>query len=181
MSFEIDREEWTIKDDSSAEWALQHIAEDKSEYERLETLGKERIEYYTEKIEAARKRFENSTAYFNGKLMEYFQTVRHKKTKSGIEKYALLSGTLQMKPASKKPVVNDEQLVEWLAASGMTDYIKTKKTPAWGDLKKLLDFSGDVPVVKETGEVVEGVTFEDIPETFEIKFAKKGDDENGIV
>ena len=88
---------------------------------------------------------------------------------------------MQLKPASKKPIVNDEQLVGWLAANDMTDYIKTKQTVAWSDLKKSLDLSGDVPVVKETGEVVEGVTFEDVPETFEIKFAKKGDDENGIV
>lgn len=176
MQFEIDREEWTIKDDSGAEWSLQRIAEEQAEYERLKALGDKQIEQINERVEAARKRYENSTAYFNGKLMEYFQTVKRKKTKTGVEKYALLSGTLQMKPASKKPVVNDEQLVEWLAANGMTDYIKTKQTPAWGDLKKSLDLSGDVPVIKETGEVVEGVTFEDVPETFEIKLSK-GDEE----
>lgn len=175
MAFEVDREKWTITDDSAADWALQRIAEEQAEYERLKALGERQIEEIKGKVEAARTRYESKRDFFNGKLIAYFHTVKRKKTKSGIEKYSLLSGTLQMKPASKKPVVNDEQLVEWLATNGMTDYIKTKQTPAWGDLKKSLDLSGAVPIVKETGEIVEGVTFEDVPETFEIKL-NKGDE-----
>ena len=176
MAFETDCEEWTIKNDSEAEWALQRIAEEQADTERLIALGEKKIEETEKSMEKSRKNCESHTNYLKGKLFEYFQNVNHRKTKSGVEKYALLSGTLQMKPASKKPVVNDEQLVEWLAANDMTDYIKTKQTPAWGDLKKSLDLSGDIPVVKETGEVVEGVTLEDVPETFEIKL-NKGDDE----
>lgn len=177
MAFEVDHEEWTITDDSAAEWAVKRIADERFEYERLKALGDLEINEIKERVEKARKSCENATEFFGGKLREYFHTVDHKKTKSGIEKYALLSGTLQMKPPSKKPIVNGEKLVEWLAANGMTDYIKTVQSPAWSELKKQLDLSGSVPVVKETGEVVEGVTLEDVPEMFEVKLEKKGDDE----
>lgn len=178
MAFdELYREEWHITDDSGAEWALQRIAEEQAEFERLKNLGEKQIEDIKNKVEAAQKRYENSTAYFNTKLLEYFQSVPHKKTKSGTEKYALLSGTLTLKPPALKPTVDDEKLVEWLAANGYTDYIKTKQTAAWGDFKKSLDFSSGVPIVKDTGEVVEGITFESVPETFDIKFNKKESEE----
>ena len=178
MAFdELDREEWHITDDSGAEWALQRIAEEQAEFKRLKNLGEKQIEDIKNKVEAAQKRYENSTAYFNAKLLEYFQSVPHKKTKSGIEKYVLLSGTLTLKPPALKPTVDDEKLVEWLAANGYTDYIKTKQTAAWGDFKKSLDLSSGVPIVKDTGEVVEGITFESVPETFDIKFDKKESEE----
>ena len=178
MAFdELYREEWHITDDSGAEWALQRIAEEQAEFERLKKLGEKQIEDIKNKVEAAQKSYENSTAYFNTKLFEYFQSVPHKKTKSGIEKYTLLSGTLTLKPPALKPTVDDEKLVEWLAANGYTDYIKTKQTAAWGDFKKSLDFSSGVPIVKDTGEVVEGITFESVPETFDIKFNKKESEE----
>lgn len=177
MAFEVDREKWTITDDSAADWALQRIAEEQADAERLAALGEKKIEEIKKSIEKSRKNCESYTNYLKSKLFEYFQMVNHRKTKTGIEKYALLSGTLVMTPPQKKPVKNDEKLVEWLAANGMTDYIKTVQSPAWSELKKQLDLSGAVPVVKETGEVVEGVTLEDVPETFEVKLGKKeGDD-----
>ena len=45
MAFdELDREEWHITDDSGAEWALQRIAEEQAEFERLKNLGEKQIE-----------------------------------------------------------------------------------------------------------------------------------------
>lgn len=176
MAFEIDKEEWHIKNDSDADWALKRIAEQRADKDRILSIGEKEIEDIKVSMEKTQKSFDSFESYMNGKLLEYFLTVEHRKTKAGTQQYKLLRGTLQMKPAAKKPIVNEEQLVEWLAANDMTDYIKTKQSPAWGDLKKSLDLSGDVPVVKETGEVVEGVTLEDVPETFEIKLSK-GDEE----
>lgn len=178
MTFEIDNEEWCITDDNTAEWALKTIADEQADCMRILAIGEYEIEDVKARMERARKACENRTNFLKSKLLEYFQNVNHRKTKTGIEKYALLSGTLTLKPASKKPVVSDErQLVEWLTASGMTDYIKTEQIAAWGELKKTLDFSGDVPTVKKTGEVVEGVMFVEIPEEFKIEIARKGDKE----
>lgn len=174
MTFEIDTE-WAITDDSVAEWALQRIAEEKAEYERLQSLADKQIEEIKLRAESAKKRYERKTAFINGKLMEYFHNVPHKSTKT-TEKYALLSGNLVLKKAAKKPVVDDEKLVEWLGANGYTDYIKTEQSARWGDLKKALDLSGEVPVFKETGEVVKGVTFEDVPEEFKVELLRKGDE-----
>ena len=74
-----------------------------------------------------------------------------------------------MKKAQRKPVVNDEKLVGWLEENNYADFVKIKKSPRWADFKKGLDLSGVMPTIKETGEVVDGITFEETPEEFEVE------------
>jgi len=164
-------EEFNITDDKTADWAVRKIAEEEAEYERLKTLACEQIDEITEKVEAAKKRFDSNTNYLRSKLAEYFQGVPHKVTKT-TEKYALLSGTLVLKKSSKKPKQDADKLTEWLAANGYTDFIKTEQSPIWGEFKKLLDCSGEVVTIAETGEIVEGVTLEDAPEEFKIDIGR---------
>lgn len=165
-------EEFNITDDKTADWAVRKIAEEEAEYERIKTLACEQIDEITKKVETAKKRFENSTEYLRGKLAEYFRSVPHKVTKT-TEKYALLSGTLTLKKAVKKLKHDAEKLTEWLAANGYTDFIKIEQSPRWGDFKKLLDCSGEVAMIAETGEVVEGVILEDAPEEFQVDIEKR--------
>lgn len=166
MNTEI-KEEFRITDDKTADWAVRKIAEERAEFERLKSLACAQIDEITEKIGEAKKRLDSSTEYLKTKLAEYFQSVPHKETKT-TEKYRLLSGTLTLKKGGAKPKPDNEKLVQWLAANGYTDYIKTEQSPQWGEFKKLLDYSGGVPVIKETGEVVEGVELVDEPAEFDI-------------
>lgn len=161
-------DEWCITDDDTADWAVRKIAAHRAEFERVKAIADHRIAAINAKIERLKKRCDNKTQGLEYKLAEYFRSVPHKSTKT-TEKYQLLSGTLSMKKAAKKPVVDDDKLVEWLAANKYTDYIKTVQKPCWGDFKKTLDLSGDIPVVKETGEIVEGVSFTETSEEFEVQ------------
>lgn len=166
--FKLDNEEWRIEDDNAADWAVQKIAESRAEFERIKAIADKQIEEITAKVEKLKNRCDSETSNLEYKLMEYFQTVHHKSTKT-LEKYELLSGVLKLKKAQRKPVVDDEKLVEWLAENNYSDFIKVEKKPRWADLKKGLDLSGEIPTIKETGEVVEGITFEEVPEEFEIE------------
>lgn len=157
-----------ITDDKTADMALKRIAEGSADIERLIKLKNEEIAEINFKFEAARKCLENSVQYYKDKLSEYFSSVEHKVTKTA-EKYVLLNGTLKLKRGGVKPRPNDERLLEWLAANGYTDYIKTEQSPRWGELKKILDFSGGAAVVKETGEIVEGIDFEEVPDEFDVE------------
>lgn len=157
-----------ITDDKTADLALRRIAEELAELNRLSALKNEEIAEINFKFEAARKRLENSVQYYKDKLSEYFSGVEHKVTKTA-EKYVLLNGTLKLKRGGVKPKPNNEKLLEWLAANGYTDYIKTEQSPRWGDFKKILDCSGGVAIVMETGEVVDGIDFEEVPDEFDVE------------
>lgn len=136
--------------------------------ERLKALGEEQIAAIEEKLAAAKRRYENGTAYLTTCLARFFDTVPHKKTKT-TEKYRLLSGTLTLKKGGIKAEADDETLVPWLKANGMGDFVKVKEAAAWSDLKKKLTFVGGVATIEETGEIVEGITVTEAPDAFKVE------------
>jgi len=48
-------------------------------------------------------------------------------------------------------------LLKWLDNVGKEEYIKVKRSPLWGELKKICKVAGNKLVDIDTGEVVEGV------------------------
>lgn len=156
-----------IADDDVADWAIQKIAEKKAEYDRLKELADREISRITEKVEQAKRRYEADSSFLTGRLADYFQTVPHKKTKT-TEKYNLLHGTLTMKIGGAAFTRDDTKLVAWLKENGHGELVKVKEEPAWGDLKKQLEVVGSVAVIKETGEILEGVEVTQAPDTFKI-------------
>ena len=156
-----------IADDDVADWAIQKIAEKKAEYDRLKELADREISRITEKVEQAKRRFEADSSFLTGRLADYFMTVPHKKTKT-TEKYNLLHGTLTMKIGGAAFTRDDTKLVAWLKENGHGELVKVKEEPAWGDLKKQLEVVGSVAVIKETGEILEGVEVTQAPDTFKV-------------
>ena len=162
-----ERPPFRIADDGCADWAVRKIAEEKREYDRIRELGEQQIAAIQEKVDRAKRRFEQNTSFLTGHLASYFRTVPHKTTKT-TEKYRLLSGTLTLKLGQPKPVPDEEKLVAWLKANGYNDMIKTEEKPTWGEFKKKLTFTGTVATVAETGEIVDGVTVIEQPDTFKV-------------
>lgn len=163
-----ERPPFRITDDRCADWAVRKIAEERAEYDRLKALADEQIAAIGEKVEAAKRRFENGTAFLTSCLSDYFNSVPHKTTKT-TEKYRLLSGTLVLKKGGIKSSADDEKLVPWLKANGYGELVKVEETAMWGELKKKLTFTGTVATIQETGEIVEGVTVMEAPDTFKVE------------
>ncbi len=163
-----ERPPFRITDDRCADWAVRKIAEERSEYERLKELGEQQIAAIQEKIAAAERRYNNGTAFLTSCLADFFQTVPHKSTKT-TEKYRLLSGTLTLKKGAPKATVDDEKLVPWLKANGFGDFVKVAESAKWGELKKKVMFVGSVATIEETGEIVEGITITETPDTFKVE------------
>lgn len=161
-------QQWRITDDSCADWAVNKIAEERAELERIRALAEEQIARIEEKLEAAERRCENGTNFLTSKLAEYFETVPHKKTKTK-ESYRLLSGTLAKKLGSPQMKPDDEKLLEYLKSSGNVDMIKTTESPRWGEFKKCLTIVGGQVIDSTTGEVVEGVDIIDKPDSFTVE------------
>lgn len=160
---------FTILDDKTADWAIRAIAKEKAEYDRLQALADAQIEEIKARAEAEKKRYENATEYLKGKLLEYFQTVEHKQTKT-TEKYKLLSGTLTLKKAAQTMEPDKPALADWCIENGYTDLVKTEISPKWAEIKKKLEIKGNNVVVTETGEVIACVKVVEKPGEFDIDF-----------
>ena len=149
------RPAWRITDDGCADWAVRKIAEEKAELDRIKALAESQIAKIEEKVAAAERRYENGTRFFTGKLAEYFETVPHKTTKTK-------HGGVSMKQ-------DDEKLLAFLKSSGNDDMIQTTEKPKWGEFKKGLEIIGGSVIMKETGEIVEGVEVIEKPDTFTVE------------
>lgn len=159
-----------ITDDGCADWALKKIKAEKDERDRIVALAEAEIARLKDQIERTERRYEQNTAYITSLLSSYFETVPHKKTKTGTESYRLLNGQLVKKPATVKMQPDDAKLVEWLRAAGREDLIKVETKAMWGELKKQVEIVDTLVMMPETGEVVEGVEVVEVPAAFSVKF-----------
>lgn len=156
-----------ITDDHLADWAVQKIAEEKAEYQRLEELAKAQVDEILGKAAKAKERYESKTSFLTSCLRDYFESVPHKETKTQ-ETYALLSGRLIKKKGGYKTKQDNEKLVAWLKKNNYSDFIKITESPKWAELKKQLVI-GDEVIDKITGEIVDGVMSELQPDSFSVE------------
>ena len=161
------QEAWTCKNDSEAEWALKKIAEERVETQRYVNVCNTMAAEYQFKAQKACEQLESKTAYLKQQLQEYFATVPHKATKTQ-ETYKLPSGTLKLKYGTPEFVRDETALVKWLKANGYEDKIKTKETADWAEFKKCVGIQSG-KVVTLDGEIVEGVTANERPNSFEVE------------
>lgn len=161
--------EFTIADDSAADWAVRKILEEEAERDRLIDLAKTQIEDLKATIEDLKERCENNTGFLKSKLAAYFETVPHKETKTQ-ESYKLLSGKLVKKKAGFEYKYEEEELTKFLEAENMAEFIDVKIKPRWGEFKKALTTDEDGNVyIAETGEMVDVIKAVEVPASFTVK------------
>lgn len=162
-------ESFSIKDDKLAEWALKKIAEGNQEKERLISIARAEIEELEAKIEELNTQYDKKNEFLKYHLLNYFNTVPHKSTKTQ-ESYKLLSGSLVMKkPTTKIKRPDDDLLLNILSlVDHEGKYVEVIKKPKWAEFKKTLTISGD-QVIDENGEILCNIETEDVPASFDIK------------
>lgn len=159
-----------IDNDNKADWAVKKINEDVLERDRIIKIAENRILELKNEIEEIEREYDRKISFLKSCLLDYFETVDHKETKTQ-ESYKLLSGSLVMKkPANKIVKEDDDTLVQYFADNDMDDFIKITKSPKWAEYKKRLEISGDNVVDTETGEIVDAVSIEQVPPKFDVKF-----------
>jgi hypothetical protein len=132
-----DNEAFEIRDDASAEWAIGKIKEAQAECDKF-------VKFYAAQTEKIKADTAGQAEYFTSLLARYFQTVPHKTTKTGIEKYKLPSGELIMNPTKIDYERKDDALLAWLTVN-KPEYIKTKPEPMWDKIKKDIIAGGELP------------------------------------
>ena len=163
----IEFEGFVIDNDVKAEWALKKISEEKAEAQRYINICDTMISEYTFKKQQATEKLESKISGLRSLLQQYFETVPHKATKTQ-ETYKLPSGQLKMKYPGPEFARDEEKLLNYLKENGMPEYIQTKESAKWADLKKVVTVSGD-KVITEDGQIVDGVTVVERPPVFEVE------------
>jgi hypothetical protein len=165
---ETEKEGFCINSDSSAEWAISKLREEKIELDRIEKLCKMMIQTYQQRIDEAKRSHESTTTWLKSQLQQYFETVPHKKTKTQ-ETYNLASGKLVKKLGGDDYVRDDEKILSWIKNNKKEDkFIKIEESVKWAELKKTLTVSGNNAVDCD-GEIIPGITVTQKPDKFEVQ------------
>ena len=127
----------------AAELVDKAVEKKKKELAELEERRKEIVKPLQEEMSRLES---NLTAYHRQQLEQ-----------GGDKTIKLPWATLKSQKKPQGYTKDDDKLLEWVQ-SNATEYIKVAEpTVAWGDLKKQLVVVGGKVMLKETGEVVEGV------------------------
>lgn len=165
-------ETFKITNDKTADWAVTQIHEAEDERDRLIALAEEKIKELNDRIEELKSKCDSDTAYLKSCLIEYFQTIKPKETKTQ-KTYKLISGTLVFKKPSTKITHDDEKLLAYLKANDGSEFIKVKESIDWAEFKKQLTISDNGEVIDAGLGIVladDICAVEDVPASFNIKY-----------
>lgn len=153
--------EETVTDDNYANFLIRKLKEKREEAERFK-------QFYQSKILQEQERLDNYENYVSSVLQRYLSSdnIIPKVTKTEI-KYELPDGLLRLKKQPKKYVRDDEELLNNLKDAGESQFIVTKYSVDWANLKKVVETSDNGDVILN-GEILSGVHAEEQPDKFTI-------------
>ena len=171
MEEEEELQEVAVLDDASAEMILKQLKAAEDQYDRMKAW----YDHQTKRLKEIRDR---TRAWAETCLRPYFDMVPT--TGKKILSYDMPGGTLKLAKQDPEYEVNDDELVPWLEANKMADFVKITKEAKWGDFKETLKDEkkkirmiaaedGTLQVITEDGEIVPGVTAKIREDKFSIK------------
>ena len=158
------KEKLKIKSTEQANWAFRKLRAINTKAREIKDIGaaeKARIEEWEKKELAI---LENSTEFFEGLLVEYL--IRQKEVDPKF-KISTPYGKVSSRKQQPKWNYEDEKVLEWLKAND-TELIRIKEEVNKAELKKKYKVVGNEVVTKD-GEIVEGITIEERPDSINIK------------
>lgn len=162
-------EAFVVDNDKKAEYCIKKIKAAQAEHDRLMELAHAEYEELDKKVAEIDRKLESDTNYYKALLYGYFETVEHKETKTQ-ESYKLLSGSLVYKKPSVSIVKPDEEkLLAYLRQADHMEYIETKESVRWGELKKTLTLTDTGEIISEDGEVLDFIQTEEKAGEFNVK------------
>ena len=163
MAYIADDDHFAVTDDGKADWVLRQIIAARAERDRL-------VKHFKAQIDKAEDHCARVEEHWRATLLPYMDQVPLHTTKT-MSRYDLPSGSLKIKQQPPKFTVQDSVLVEWMKKNGFSDMVKVSVTesPAWGDLKKLIELVGECVTLKRTGEIIDGVSVELREPKFEVE------------
>lgn len=167
------KEGWCPADYDEMDWFLEKIKlEEEKDLFYLNILEK-KIENYNAKLKKQKEIMQDKKERAESVCFKFLETVPEdqlKETKTQI-KLQLATADIVKKKGTMKVVRDDDMLLKWLKKQEIANkYIENTEKVKWKELKKITDTFDDIVIIKETGEIVEGVTLEKQADTINIKF-----------
>lgn len=165
-------EPFAIKNDDEAMWAQKKIREKMAQKEANKAIAKDAADW----AKRQNTRLDDSIAYFEGLLSAYV-TPKYQADKA----YKLVTPLGRVAYYKTRPEwkYDDETLFKSLKKTGHGDLVKTETTEKLTITKsqlqnKFAKVNGHL-VDKETGEVIDGIKYEERPKHIAFRFAKETD------
>ena len=158
------KKRFRIESTEQANWAfrkLRAINVKSNEIKELAAAERQRIDEWEKKELSV---LENSTEFFEGLLAEYFIKQRELDPKF---KLSTPYGRVSSRKQQPKWNYEDEKVLNWLKENDK-ELIRVKYEPDKREIKKKYEVVGNT-VVTEDGEIVEGITVEERPDSINIK------------
>ena len=166
---------FTIQDLDSANWAFRKLAAIERKRKEIQELADREIERIKDWQNQEEESLNNSKEFFEGLLTEYFVRQRELDPKF---KLSTPYGRVSSRKQQPKWNYEDEKLIGYLEHY-KPELIRIKKEVNKNDFKKavkekdgfILMDDGKI-ISNETGELIEGVTVEERPDSINIKVAE---------
>ena len=142
---------WVCDSDAKAGWALEKIREARKDRDMW-------VAWYKSKIAEIEEQTDRNTAHLEHMLLEYFNNVPHKKTKTQ-ESYQFPGGKLVLKRQEPEFKRDEQTVIDWLKQNSGGQFIKTKEELDWKGLKSACGWADGKLIAGETvnedGEIVQ--------------------------
>lgn len=158
------KQRYKIDSLDSANWALRKLKAIHEKETEIKQLAERELERITDWLKTETDALKASTDFFEGLLMEYFVTEKEKDPKFKISTpYGKVSSRKQQDEWNYK----DDKVLEWLKVNDK-ELIRIKEEINKAELKKKYQVING-QVVTEDGEIVEGITVTERPDSITIK------------
>ena len=165
-------ERFVIDNDSKANWALRKVRHMKKKQEKNEKLAEEQIEKIQKEIdeiehwlEKENEKIQNNIDFMKSKLKYYAMELKDENP--DLKTHSLPFGALKFRKKRPKWNYDDDKLLEF-TENNLEEAVKVKKKVDKRKLKKKAEVVGNKAVLKDTGEIIEGVSVVQRPEKFKI-------------
>lgn len=156
-----------VDNDGAANWALRKIKSLQKEKEANTELAREEIAKINKWLEQENGVLDNSISHFETLLQEYATSLRQKDEK--FKSLKLPNGSFGFRKSQPKWTMDNQAVVESLEQQGNHDLIRIKKEPDKAAIKKYFKVGNGKAYDPTTGEVLDGVTVMDQPDSFNVK------------
>ena len=157
-------EDFVVDNLDKAEWVVRKIASYEAATNEAIDLANKRIGQIQLWLSQEKDRNIKQIEYLS-ELVRPFAESKLKDAKK--RSISLPCGTIGFRKAQPKFERNDEELLPWAKAS-TPDFIETKESVKWNELKKTIKVAGD-KAITEDGEVIPGIVAAEQPDSFYVK------------
>lgn len=168
-----EQDRFVVDNDKKATWCLRKIKHMKKKQKENEELAESQIEEIQQEINEVKAwledengKLQNKIEFMENKLHNY--AVELREDNPDLKTHKLPFGQLQFRKRRPKWKYDNEKLLQFVKSS-LKEALKIKEKVDKRKLKKEAEVVGNKAVIKDTGEIVEGVKIIERPEKFKVK------------